>query len=75
MAAPYYGKKIKDQLEAISYYILDTLYLSVCFSNAVMKGPFALDKEYANWDDKGDYDPIVKTIPRAEYNGMIFIPI
>ena len=31
-----------------------------------MKGPFALDKEYPNWDEEGKYDPIVKTVPKVE---------
>jgi hypothetical protein len=32
-----------------------------------MKGPFAYDKEYANWTDTGEYDPIIKTVPRVEH--------
>jgi hypothetical protein len=28
-----------------------------------MKGPFALDKEYPRWNDAGEYDPIIKTVP------------
>ena len=35
-----------------------------------MKGPFALDKEYPNWDEEGDYDPIVKTIPKVEHTSV-----
>ena len=30
-----------------------------------MKGPFASDKEYPNWDDEGNYSPMYKTIPQT----------
>ena len=30
-----------------------------------MKGPFAIDKEYPNWDEDGEYNPIFKTIPQV----------
>jgi len=33
----------------------------------VMKGPFAVDKEYPNWNDEGEYEPIVKTVPECEH--------
>ena len=37
------------------------------FGTGILKGPFAIDKEYANWDDEGNYDPaLYKTIPRVE---------
>ena len=32
-----------------------------------MKGPFAVDKEYPNWNDEGEYDPVVKTVPQLIY--------
>ena len=28
-----------------------------------MKGPFATNKEYPRWDDEGNYDPVIKTVP------------
>ena len=28
------------------------------FGTGVMKGPFAIDKEYPNWDE-GEYDPAI----------------
>ena len=69
VAAKKMEKKIKDQLEESSAtkHLRHSVFECVLFGTAVMIGPFALDKEYANWDDKGDYDPIVKTIPRVEY--------
>jgi hypothetical protein len=30
-----------------------------------MKGPFAIDKEYPNWDESGEYSPVFKTIPQT----------
>ncbi|MCP4488962.1 MAG: hypothetical protein GY820_16870, partial [Gammaproteobacteria bacterium] len=33
----------------------------------VMKGPFAVDKEYPNWNDEGEYDPLVKTVPETNH--------
>ena len=32
-----------------------------------MKGPFAIDKEYPNWNDDGEYDPLFKTIPQVNH--------
>ncbi len=32
-----------------------------------MKGPFAFDKEYPNWDSEGNYTPTMETIPKVEY--------
>ena len=33
----------------------------------VMKGPFAVDKEYPNWNEEGEYDPLVKTVPECSH--------
>jgi hypothetical protein len=33
----------------------------------VMKGPFAVDKEYPNWNEDGEYEPIVKTVPETSH--------
>ncbi len=33
----------------------------------VMKGPFAFDKEYPRWNDQGEYDPLVKTVPSTSH--------
>jgi hypothetical protein len=37
------------------------------FGTGIMKGPFAKDKEYPNWDDEGNYDPLFKTVPQVEH--------
>ncbi len=37
------------------------------FGTGVMKGPFAVDKEYPNWNEEGEYSPIIKTIPQVSH--------
>ena len=37
------------------------------FGTGVMKGPFAVDKEYPNWSEEGEYDPLIKTIPQVSH--------
>jgi hypothetical protein len=37
------------------------------FGTGVMKGPFAIDKEYPNWDDEGEYSPMFKTVPSTSH--------
>jgi hypothetical protein len=32
-----------------------------------MKGPFAVDKEYPNWDEEGEYNPTIKTVPSTSH--------
>ena len=39
----------------------------LCLAQAVIKGPFAIDKEYPNWNDEGDYDPLFKTVPQVSH--------
>jgi len=60
-------KKIHDQLEESNAkkQLRTTAFECALFGTGVMKGPFALDKEYPNWDDEGTYDPVFKTIPQT----------
>ena len=37
------------------------------FGTGVMKGPFATDKEYPNWDEDGEYNPTIKTVPSTNH--------
>ena len=69
VAAKKMEKKIRDQLEESSAtkHLRFSCFECVLFGTAVMKGPFALDKEYPNWDEKGKYDPVVKTVPKVEH--------
>lgn len=67
-AARRMEKKILDQLEesSASKHLRHTAFEMALFGTGILKGPFALDKEYPNWDDEGNYDPIIKTVPKVE---------
>ena len=72
VAAKKMEKKIKDQLEESSAtkHLRHAVFECVLFGTAIMKGPFAVDKEYANWGEDGEYEPIIKTIPKVEYTSV-----
>jgi hypothetical protein len=65
VAAKKMEKKIHDQLEESNakVYLRSTAFECSLFGTGIMKGPFADNKEYANWDDQGDYKPTFKLIP------------
>jgi len=65
IAAKKMQKKIHDQLEEsqAKKHLRATAFECALFGTGVMKGPFAIDKEYPNWNDEGVYEPLVKTIP------------
>ena len=67
-AAKRMEKKILDQLEesSASRHLRGTAFEMALFGTGILKGPFALEKEYANWNEDGDYDPVLKTVPRVE---------
>ena len=60
-------KKIHDQLEEshAKKHLRAAAFEAALFGTGVMKGPFAIDKEYPNWDDEGNYSPLFKTIPQT----------
>ena len=60
IAAKMMQKKIHDQLEesGASKHLRSTAFEMALFGTGVMKGPFAVDKEYPNWDEDGEYSPI-----------------
>ena len=60
-------KKIHDQLEEsnANKQLRTTAFECALFGTGVMKGPFAIDKEYPNWDEEGNYTPTFKTIPQT----------
>jgi hypothetical protein len=60
-------KKIHDQLEEshAKKHLRAAAFEAALFGTGVMKGPFAVDKEYPNWDDEGNYSPVFKTIPQT----------
>jgi hypothetical protein len=69
IAAKKMQKKIHDQLEesGASKHLRNSSFEMALFGTGVMKGPFAIDKEYPNWDDEGNYDPLFKTVPQVSH--------
>ena len=69
IAAKKMEKKIQDQLQESSAnkYLRSTAFEMALFGTGVMKGPFAVDKEYPNWDEEGNYDPVMKTVPQVSH--------
>jgi len=69
MAAKAMEKQIMDQLQesGASKQLRNTAFEMALFGTGVMKGPFALDKEYPNWDEEGNYSPVFKTIPSTSH--------
>ena len=68
MAAKKMEKKIHDQLEEsnASKKLRTAAFECALFGTGIMKGPFAVDKEYPNWDDEGNYKPRIKTTPSCD---------
>jgi len=68
-AAKKMEKKIKDQLEEsnATKQLRSTAFEMALFGTGIMKGPFALDKEYPNWDEEGEYSPVIKTVPLTSH--------
>ena len=69
IAAKKMEKKIHDQLEesGATKSLRSSAFEMALFGTGIMKGPFATDKEYANWNDEGDYDPLFKTVPQVSH--------
>jgi hypothetical protein len=66
-AAKKMEKQIHDQLEEshAKKHLRSAAFETALFGTGIMKGPFAVDKEYANWDEEGNYSPSFKTIPQT----------
>ncbi|MGB1651605.1 MAG: hypothetical protein ACPHEP_11280, partial [Acidimicrobiales bacterium] len=69
IAAKRMEKKIMDQLEEshASKQLRSTAFEMALFGTGIMKGPFAVDKEYPNWDEEGEYNPTIKTVPSTSH--------
>ena len=69
IAAKAMEKQIVDQLQEsnANKHLRSTAFEMALFGTGVMKGPFAIDKEYPNWGDDGEYSPIFKTIPQVNH--------
>src|SRR6056300_1062430 len=72
IAAKKMQKKIHDQLEesGATKHLRNAAFEMALFGTGVMKGPFAIDKEYPNWDEEGNYDPLFKTIPQVSHESV-----
>jgi hypothetical protein len=68
VAAKKMEKKIHDQLNesGASKHLRSMAFEMALLGTGVMKGPFAVDKEYPNWED-GEYDPLIKTVPSTNH--------
>ena len=69
IAAKNMEKKIMDQLDEsnASKQLRSTAFEMALFGTGIMKGPFAIDKEYPNWKDDGEYSPVIKTVPSTSH--------
>ena len=69
IAAKNMQKQIHDQLEEsnANKHLRSTAFEMALFGTGVMKGPFAVDKEYPNWDEEGEYSPVFKTVPQVSH--------
>ena len=66
IAAKKMEKKIHDQIEESKgkKHLRTAAFECSLFGTGIMKGPFAVDKEYPNWDEDGEYNPTIKTVPQ-----------
>lgn len=69
IAAKKMEKKIHDQLEEshAKKHLRSAAFECSLFGTGVMKGPFAVDKEYPRWDEQGNYNPLIKTVPMVSH--------
>ena len=69
IAAKKMEKKIKDQLDEsnATKQLRSAAFECSLFGTGVMKGPFAVDKEYPDWSDSGEYTPVIKTVPQSSH--------
>ena len=67
-AAQNLEQKIHDQLgeTEASKHLRSVAFEMSLFGTGILKGPFAFDKEYPRWNEEGEYDPILETIPKVE---------
>ena len=67
IAAKKMEKQIHDQLEesGANKQLRVAAFECALFGTGVMKGPFAVDKEYPNWAEGGEYSPTYKTVPQT----------
>jgi hypothetical protein len=68
VAARKMDKKIRDQLDEskAATHLRSTAFECALFGTGIMKGPFAVDKEYPRWEN-GKYKPVMKVMPKAQH--------
>lgn len=69
VAAKRMEKQIHDQLDesGASKQLRSTAFEMALFGTGILKGPFAIDKEYPNWTPQGEYEPIMKVVPSTSH--------
>ena len=73
IAAKKMEKRILDQLEesSASKHLRSAAFEMALFGTGVLKGPFAVDKEYPVWEEdengKVVYNPTITTVPKLEF--------
>ena len=69
LAAKRMEKKIHDQLDEseATKQLRSAAFEMPLFGTGIMKGPMAVDKEYPDWDEEGNYVPVTKTVPKVSY--------
>ena len=69
IAAKKMEKKIMDQLEEsnASKHLRSTAFEMALFGTGIIKGPFAVNKEYPDWSEEGEYTPRIKIIPQLNH--------
>lgn len=65
-AAKKMQKKIHDQLEEsqAKKHLRKAAFECSLFGTGIMKGPFIVDKEYPKWSESGNYEPLIKQVPK-----------
>ena len=64
-AAKKMERRIHDQLEesnALSH-LRHAAFEMALLGTGILKGPMAVQKEYPKYNEKGEYDPVIKTVP------------
>ncbi len=69
VAAKKMEKTIHDQLDesGASKHLRSGVFEGALFGTTILKGPLVQNKEYPNWDDKGEYTPTIKAVPFVEH--------
>ncbi len=69
VAAKKMEKTIHDQLEesGASKHLRSSMFEAALFGTGVIKGPMIQNKEYAKWNDQGEYEPLMKVVPLVSH--------